>query len=46
MVSIKRETYELLLSKNPCEIFDYFKVKEMHGLNITDSHCQYVMNNQ
>jgi hypothetical protein len=36
MITIKRETYTLLLSKNPCEIFTYFGVEEMHGLNYSD----------
>jgi hypothetical protein len=25
--------YTLILSKNPCDIFTHFKVKELHGLN-------------
>jgi hypothetical protein len=33
MVSYKRKDYELLLSYNPCEIFDYYEVDKMHGLN-------------
>ena len=36
LIEIKRYNYILLLSKNPCEIFDYFGVKEMHGLNYND----------
>ena len=36
MKAIKRDTYLLLLSYNPCEIFTYFNVKEMHGLNAVD----------
>jgi len=36
MVSINRENYLLLLHDNPCHIFTYFNVKEMHGLNITE----------
>ena len=33
MISYKRDGYELLLSYNPCEIFHYYNVTEMHGLN-------------
>ena len=33
MKEIKRKHYTLLLSKNPCEIFDYYNVEEMHGLS-------------
>lgn len=36
MIEIKRYNYTLLLGKSPCEIFDYFGVKEMHGLNYND----------
>jgi hypothetical protein len=43
MVKIERDTYILLLSYNPCEIFEYFGVDEMHGLNIKD--CQLHVNN-
>ena len=31
--AIVRENYILLLSYNPCEIFNYFNVDEMHGLS-------------
>ena len=44
MVSLGRETYTFLLSKNPCEIFDYYKVKDMHGLN--KINCQLHTNNE
>lgn len=33
MKNYPRNGYELLLSYNPCEIFDYYKVDDMHGLN-------------
>lgn len=33
---IKRKTYTLLLSKNPCSIFWHYGVEEMHGLNYKD----------
>jgi len=33
---IKRKTYTLLLSKNPCSIFWNYGVEEMHGLNYKD----------
>ena len=36
MITIKRNNYTLLLSKNCCEIFYYYSVKEMHGLNCYD----------
>jgi hypothetical protein len=36
MVTIFRGTYVLLLSYNPCDVFEYFKVDEMHGLNFID----------
>ena len=43
MIVIKRKTYELLLSHNPCEIFDYLQVDEIHGLNKKD--CELHLNN-
>ena len=36
MKAIVRDTYLLLLSYDPCEIFTYFNVAEMHGLNAVD----------
>jgi hypothetical protein len=36
MTIIKKDKYDLLLSYNPCEIFNYYNVSEMHGLNIID----------
>jgi hypothetical protein len=36
MVTIFRTGYILLLSYNPCDIFDYFNVDAMHGLNKID----------
>lgn len=33
---IKRKTYTLLLSKNPCSIFWHYGIEEMHGLNHKD----------
>ena len=38
MITIFRHGYVLLLSNNPCEVFTYFNVKEMHGLSLTE--CQ------
>lgn len=38
-MSYKRDGYELLLSYNPCEIFDYYNVDEMHGLNKVDCNA-------
>ncbi len=29
----KNKKYTLILSKDPCDIFRYFKVNELHGLN-------------
>lgn len=37
MITIFRGTYILLLSYDPCDVFDYFDVNEMHGL--TKSEC-------
>jgi len=42
MITIFRGTYILLLSYNPCDVFDYFGVKEMHGLTLED--CQNHVN--
>ena len=36
MNKIDRKTYTLLLSENPCDLFIYFDVDEMHGLNYSD----------
>jgi hypothetical protein len=36
MVTVFRNGYILLLSYNPCDVFTYFNVKEMHGLNAID----------
>lgn len=36
MVTIFRGTYILLLSYNPCDIFDYYNVDAMHGLSKVD----------
>jgi len=36
MKVIERQHYDLLLSHNPCEIFTYYNVTEMHGLNFKD----------
>ena len=36
MITIIRGTYILLLSYNPCDIFTYFNVEQMHGLNAID----------
>lgn len=38
MITIFRHDYVLLLSDNPCEVFTYFNVKEMHGLSLIE--CQ------
>jgi hypothetical protein len=36
MKSIIRDEYDLLLSYDPCDIFTYYNVTEMHGLNAID----------
>lgn len=36
MITIVRAGYVLLLSYNPCDIFNYYNVTEMHGLNLKD----------
>jgi hypothetical protein len=36
MVTIFRSGYILLLSYNPCDVFEYFNVDGMHGLNFID----------
>jgi hypothetical protein len=33
---VDREKYDLLLSYDPCDIFNYYNVDEMHGLNLHD----------
>ena len=35
--------YTLILSYNPCDVFKYYKVTEMHGLNLAD--CEKHTNN-
>ena len=36
MVTVFRNGYILLLSYNPCDVFEYFNVDAMHGLNFLD----------
>lgn len=36
MIAIRREKYLLLLSHDPCEIFRFFNVNQMHGLYYND----------
>lgn len=43
MLVINRGSYDLLLSTCPCDIFTYYGVEEMHGLNLTD--CRKHLNN-
>lgn len=38
MLEIKTDKYDLLLSYNPCSIFEYYSIDSMHGLNLKD--CQ------
>jgi len=42
MNKIDRDSYTLLLSQNPCDLFTYFDVDKMHGLNYSD--CQANVN--
>lgn len=43
MISKQFKEFILLLSYDPCEVFKYFKVDEMHGLNLSD--CVNHVNN-
>ena len=36
IIKIERDNYTLLLSENPCQLFEYFNVDEMHGLSLTE----------
>lgn len=36
MKIITNDKYDLLLSYNCCEVFNYYNVTEMHGLNLAD----------
>lgn len=36
MLVIDRCSYDLLMNIDPCSIFTYYGVEEMHGLNLTD----------
>lgn len=36
MIKINRDVYDLLLSRNPCELFEFFGVNEMHGLSLSE----------
>jgi hypothetical protein len=38
MISYITASYILLMSYNPCDIFTYYNVTEMHGLSLTE--CQ------
>jgi hypothetical protein len=42
MKKIIKDKYDLLLSYDPCDIFTYYNVSEMHGLNLKD--CQNYKN--
>ncbi|MEY4602985.1 MAG: hypothetical protein RIT43_277 [Bacteroidota bacterium] len=44
MVSKEFELYRVLLSYNPCEIFDYFQADELHGLS--RSACMNASNSE
>jgi hypothetical protein len=43
MLRIEMDHYDLLLNTDPCSIFDYYNVEEMHGLNKKD--CMLHLNN-
>jgi hypothetical protein len=36
MIIYKFALYTLILSYNPCDVFKYYNVTEMHGLNLQD----------
>ena len=36
MITILKTTYILLLSYNPCDLFTYYNVTEMHGLSLKE----------
>ena len=36
MIEVQRKDYLLLLSFNPCELFSYFGVRELHGASIKE----------
>jgi hypothetical protein len=36
MIVIVRGAYILLLSYNPCDVFTYYEVEQMHGLSLTE----------
>ena len=40
MTAVQREDYLLLLSYNPCDVFTYFNVHEMHSLSIDE--CEHI----
>ena len=40
MITIFRNGYILLLSYNPCDIFDYYNVDNMHGLSYVECEAQ------
>lgn len=44
MILITRDEYDLLLSVDPCEIFNHYNVDEMHGLSLKD--CRAHPNNR
>lgn len=36
MITVQLASYILLLSYNPCDIFNYYNVTEMHGLSLLE----------
>lgn len=45
MYVYERSNYVLLMSYDPCSVFDYFEVEEMHGLNKKDC-CKHLNNTE
>jgi hypothetical protein len=41
---VNRDGYDLLMSEDPCEVFYYFEVYEMHGLNVEIVNCTKIRN--
>jgi hypothetical protein len=41
MITIIRGAYILLLSYNPCDVFTYYNVDEMHGLSLVECNAYH-----
>jgi hypothetical protein len=44
MIVYKRKSYDLLISHDPNELFDYYEVEELHGLKAKD--CKAHINDE